>query len=270
MVTTRTEENKFVKLARGNYKDGFTEFEIKDFSEFNELVCDELLDIPNYIWRGQRDSEWLLESTLSRTIKGIVDDEENVNSYINNHLKNFKYATRGRRGFNPAKLTEEEWWALGQHHGLDTPLLDWSISPYVAAFFAFSEEAKSTDGFRAIYAFNKPEIEMKSEEILEDPSCGNEDIIRFINPLTDENQRLVNQSGLFTLGPISVDLKSWICNNFKNDTRRQRLMKIKVPDEQREMFLKALNRMNINHLTLFPDLTGASLYCNLSSKIKNY
>ncbi|UCE47464.1 MAG: hypothetical protein JSW47_17935, partial [Phycisphaerales bacterium] len=47
-------------------------------------------------------------------------------------------------------------------------------------------------------------------------------------------------------------------------------IKFKIPDRDRDACLKALNRMNINHMTLFPDLYGASEYCNMDLQIDYY
>src|SRR6202011_3028313 len=55
------------------------------------------------------------------------------------YLWAFKRAAAGLRGPNPADLEPDQWWSLGRHFGLITPLLDWTESPYIAAFFALSE-----------------------------------------------------------------------------------------------------------------------------------
>jgi FRG domain-containing protein len=74
------------------------------------------------------------------------------------HLDAFRRAARGRRGPFPAKLeNENEVWALGQHHGLATPLLDWTESAFVALYFAFAEEATSSTGERAVWALYEGE-----------------------------------------------------------------------------------------------------------------
>jgi len=39
-------------------------------------------------------------------------------------------------------------------------------------------------------------------------------------------------------------------------------LKIVIPGEIRTEILPFLNNMNINYLSLFPDLEGASKYCN--------
>jgi len=38
----------------------------------------------------------------------------------------------------------------------------------------------------------------------------------------------------------------------------------------RNDFLRFLNRMNINYLSLFPDLDGAAKHCNMRLEIDNY
>jgi len=93
--------------------------------------------------------------------------------------------------------------------------------------------------------------------------------IEFIRPMSDENQRLVNQGGLFTRAPVGTPLDNWIKENFSGE-KGYILIKILIPNRDREDCLKTLNRMNINHLTLFPDLYGATKYCNLFGEIEKY
>ena len=88
--------------------------------------------------------------------------------------------------------------------------------------------------------------------------------------MSDENSRLVSQNGLFTRSPDGVDIESWVQKNFSKRQRNIVLAKILIPNEVRVRCLRNLNRMNINHTSLFPDLYGASKYCNLDLKIANY
>jgi hypothetical protein len=256
----------FMTELRNNIVDGISEITIESMLDFNTIV-NGMLDFPHYVWRGQKDSKWLLEPTLNRVIKNTNGDHASV---IEKHLARFRYATRGRRGNNPRNdLTNDEWWALGQHHGLSTPLLDWTSSPYVAAFFSFSEENQIKENeYSVVYALNKNQVEIQSKQ-LSDEVFTVDDVIKFIKPFSDDNPRLLNQSGLFTNGPIGIDLESWVRTYFKN-SKKAVLMKIKIPNTQRVDFLKSLNRMNINHLTLFPDLEGSSMFSNMAIKIAKY
>jgi len=88
-------------------------------------------------------------------------------------------------------------------------------------------------------------------------------------PKSDENPRLISQAGLFTISPSGIDVEEWVAKYFEGD-RLVRLRKVTLPNTERDTALKALNRMNINHATLFPDLIGASKYCNLSLEIEHY
>ena len=91
-----------------------------------------------------------------------------------------------------------------------------------------------------------------------------------VRPLSDENSRLVNQRGLFTRGPNNIDLEKWIKTYYDDNDNSWDLIKIVIPKSGYDECLRYLNRMNINLATLFPDLFGASHYCNMCLQIKKY
>ena len=87
--------------------------------------------------------------------------------------------------------------------------------------------------------------------------------------MTDDNARLINQSGLFTRSPNGEDVTPFVQRLFGGKASAA-LIRVSIPNSERVTALLALNRMNINHLTLFPDLYGASVFCNLALEIEGY
>ncbi|MBC7817929.1 MAG: FRG domain-containing protein [Planctomycetaceae bacterium] len=259
------------RWTQATTKDGVVTYTLSSWKYFADFIHKEMLEYREYIWRGQRCSDWLLESTLDRKIK--KHSAARQSTLTANHLTAFRYAARGRRGGNPPNLgTENDWWALGQHHGLATPILDWSASPYVAAYFAFFGTGAPQTPRRTIFALNAGStIESKNKEIQKGHTGDDRPpIVEFFRPLSDENARLVNQRGLFTRGPAGVDLEAWVKTNFAGEDRYMHLIKINIPNNDRMLCLRSLNRMNINHATLFPDLYGAGTFCNLDLDIAGY
>jgi FRG domain len=273
---------------------GYKQVQFHDLKQFIEYVYNDMLNYGAYIWRGQRSDSWKLEPTIERLVREENTTQTKEWDFQKKHLEAFQHAARGRRGFNPSAIHDEnEWWSLGQHHGLATPLLDWTNSPFVAAFFAFSELGSAQTPNRAIFALHQPRVESivknlkqkadilyearKEERIKSGAQLGiinsnrkpQPDLI-FVKPMSDENQRLVSQGGLFTRSRTNLSIEDWIMNHHQAEDKGITLLKCVIPDDERARCLQFLNRMNINPLSLFPDLTGASRYCNLFSEIENY
>jgi hypothetical protein len=277
-------------------RDGFGQIRVLKWRYFVEYINQRMLNYDTCIWRGQRCDNWSLKSTLDRLIEKAGLPKNKQQKFGNSHLERFQYASRGRRGPHPAPPieNENEWWAIGQHHGLASPLLDWTASPFVAAYFAFIGTGADQTKYRAIYALHKPSVEKKVRQLLNLKQAEREEKqretsvksrnalavkpldspirpeVEFFRPRSDENQRLVNQSGLFTRAPDAMSLEEWVQKNFIGESTGYTLMKLLIPNGDREECLRMLNRMNINHLTLFPDLFGASKFCNLFGEIEKY
>ena len=115
-------------------------------------------------------------------------------------------------------------------------------------------------------------VEQKSDEIREQGEFdGRPPVVDFVEPLYKDNPRLVSQGGLFTRAPDGVTVRGWVEENYNQEgDEGVWLLKVVLPDKDRELILKALNRMNINHQSLFPDLYGATEFVNTQLVIENY
>jgi len=238
-------------------KHGIQTVTLSSWNHFHDLLKVKFLDFKDYVFRGQSNEAWKLTPTLNRFLdnRKSSDYEEIRNA----HLNSFKFSLRGRlTNLKEIISDENELWALGQHHGLHTPLLDLSFSPYVAAYFAYYEE-NIESAYRVIYCISQSAID---EEI------GDELIL--YKPMADYNPRLLSQSGLFIKFNTNLDIDGVLRNKFIIKEERLKLLKLRVPSKDRETCLKLLNRMNINHNTLFPDIMGACHYCNTNLRINNY
>lgn len=195
-----------------------------------------------YLFRGLPDQNFELVSSFDRLFP-TSRDRQRIFSAL---LAAFRDECQGQ--VSQEILADEfKTMALGQHHGLPTRLLDWSESPYVAAFFALSdalpdhtEEAR----FVAIWALHldAPLWDRESGvEILRAPSVG---------------VRIRNQAGLFTLSRTPFRTLEEYVESFEYDGVGLTQMYFPVSEARRG--LSELAMMGLTSARLFPDLTGAA------------
>ncbi len=137
-------------------------FRTYTFEDLRDLIENEINEITDYVFRGQPNAKWQLTSTLDRLImhaRNTGVKQGPIDQFVEKHLNRFRLEIRGRRGDNPPKLIEDELWALGQHYGLATPLLDWSVSPYISIFFALASRNEFNDD-RVLWCLNRKQVEV--------------------------------------------------------------------------------------------------------------
>jgi len=282
-------------MERSLVENGIQEIILASWEEFEELNRTDFVDAQAYIYRGQADYGWPIQSALDR-LEERYPTKPNLSGGTppvfqcspadrRLHLQAFKHAVRCKKGLIPSN--EREWWALAQHHGLATPMLDWTMSPFVALYFAFEEErALLSSGewgepeFRAVFVLSSSRIDEKSEQGEATPKP--------FAPMEGTSPRLTAQNGLFLQMPKGTELENYVESAFVSDSPIPRgmeidqymesigrgeavrgsinpraiLTKVKIPNTGRHDCLKVLNKMNINRMTLFPDLDGAGRYIN--------
>lgn len=219
-----------------------------------------------YAFRGMKDAGYDLRTSLAR----LGGSYNRLETHL---LRNFrKYAHRDI----VERDTFWDWLSLGQHHGLPTRLLDWTISPLVAAHFATvdldqydrdgtiwminhrkahemvpqklrAELAREGSDFFTVDMLARAVPTFKDLDALNPP----EFVVFFEPPSIDE--RITNQFALFSVMPSPrLCLSDWL----REHTELYR--KLVIPSSLKWEIRDKLDQSNITERVLFPGLDGLS------------
>jgi hypothetical protein len=300
----------------GNFENGVLNIECNSWREFEDRIEEFKRPKYKYVWRGQSCEETPKPSIY----RGFIPDERTIGQHLSQFRKDIPRGDALEQFFERAKkermpefeealseyykmthpkkdsndpkenyekdFIDDVYWAIGQHYGLKTPLLDWTMDPYKALFFAFCAWKKD-DTKRVVFGLaEKTRLLLKSgrlrkryialltnlnfvQRILDSPSSPR-DLKEIISPMF---ARINAQNGIFSKSPQieNVEGHARRCyRHYEKPPRNQRiifLIRILIPNGIRQDLLQKLEGKKITYKTMYPDLLGTVLYRNLKLEL---
>ena len=234
--------------------------------KINEIRSTNKNENPGTWFRGQANAEWKLQTTLERRTENpfsfldyyrlalkIKPEIETVSGAVW-EMPSHADLSAWTKKFDEThyNMKAYEFLAYLRHNGFPSPLLDWSYSPYVAAYFAF---ASASYAHSAIFVYAESPNGLKG-------SSSDEPAVRALGPWARTHRRHFLQQSRYTVcGTLSTD-EGWIFvphqTAFENPRRNQNnqnqqdvLWKIVIPTSERLKVMALLDQFNLNAFSLF-------------------
>lgn len=225
------------------------------WDDFKEII--KSVEYRKVAFRGQKDI-WPLRTSFHRTNRCDVIEYSFTDipmlhrhlSSLTNHYFDLKDSQHYGAFFN-----------LLQHHGYPTPLLDWTYSPFVSAFFAFHQISKSE--------VDSGEIGRKARIFALDIDNWKKDYAQYSSILdcrphlsvgeylAIDNTRSLPQQAITTLTNI-FDIEGYLKSRGES-TQKCYLRAYDISIKETPAIMRELSMMGITYGSLFPGLDGA---CN--------
>lgn len=125
-----------------------------------------------WIFRGQAQADWELQSTLERLLFPIDWDPDLAKSCEEYSLHQFQSRAYHYISRDSIPTTKLGWLSIMQHHGIPTRLLDFTESPFMALFFAFDSVSPAQRQPCSIWAIEYRRLMKDSVEILKSSIDG--------------------------------------------------------------------------------------------------
>jgi hypothetical protein len=219
----------------------------------------------DFLFRGHENSEWPLRTTLERrwTMPTSVKEYYGLINALNPHVEAFtnrRFALREwaiiERGIDSLRLVnfpnqaEYAYMAYLRHHGFPSPLLDWTRSPYIAAYFAFRSASVPKSGKASIYVLSNSPHGYKSH------SAKESHIVTLGHGVTTHKRHFLQQSE-YTICVNSIP--DWHFTSHHDAFNspdpykefQDFLWKFNIPWTERTKVLRLLDAHNLNGLSLF-------------------
>jgi len=223
------------------------------------------------LYRGQANHEWKLESTLERAgyasmpLGTYMRKCDSARRFLGNLVPtelNFQdpqecdYSYKNIRPFS--SIPNYEYLAFLRHHGFPSPLLDWTESPFVAAFFAFRQIVKKV-GKVTIFAYREqtPECMM---------TCSSEPHLMTLGPFASVHERHLVQQCWYTVCLKEAKGNVSLCPHWdglvnaadSSKSSRDQLLRWDIDASERDTVLGDLFQMNITPFSLFRSIDSAA------------